>query len=60
MAYTGWYLNGIHHRLDGPAWQRWDENGELINEDYYINDKKLSKEEWKRYLFNQKLRELWG
>ena len=40
-SYTAYYINGKLHRLDGPAIILLHGRGE-----YYINDKKLSKEEF--------------
>ena len=30
-----WYKDGKYHRLDGPAYQRWDKNGQKESEMYF-------------------------
>ena len=32
-----WCTNGMKHRVNGPAWLMWDENGMLIEEKWYLN-----------------------
>ena len=47
MIYSkSYYLNGKHHRLDGPAFIMYNERGDVIDEEYYINDTMHTKEEF--------------
>ena len=41
--YEIWYLNGIRHREDGPAYQSWYKNGQKEYEFWYLNGKIYSR-----------------
>jgi len=43
-----WFINDNLHRVDGPAVVWYDKAGEIINEEYYINDLELSKQKWEQ------------
>ena len=34
-----WFLNGKHHREDGPAVERWLKNGQKFEESWWLNGK---------------------
>ena len=44
LATMSFFMNGLKHRIDGPAFQKWDEDGKLYKEDYYLDNMKVSKE----------------
>lgn len=59
-----WTVNSKFHRLDGPAYTIKNlETGEIDDEEYYINGKSYSKEEFNNFvkgLDNKEEKELLG
>ena len=56
--YEGYYNGTTHHRLDGPARQYWDVNGNTVFEQWLINGNALKNkelEEYKNWLVDHKL-----
>jgi hypothetical protein len=55
-------IKGILHRIDGPAHTEYDPyDGSIINNLYYINGERLTKEEWySRLSTEQKVNLLYG
>ena len=43
------FLNGIQHRIDGPAYIWYYESGQIEKEDWYINSKELKNNELIEY-----------
>lgn len=54
-SYEEWYKNGKLHKEDGPAVIYYTN---LYNEEYYLNDKRLTKEEFFQ-IKNLELIKLW-
>lgn len=50
LMYELWCKDGKLHRLDGPAFQRWDENGQRAYESWYIEHRFYTKEEFDQYV----------
>jgi hypothetical protein len=49
LASEIWYVDDEYHRLDGPAHQRWYENGQKESEMWRINGVDYTKEEFDEY-----------
>lgn len=45
-----WYRDGKLHRLDGPAIRHKSFYSEVMNEEYYINNVRFTKEEFDEYV----------
>ena len=43
------------HRLDGPSFQTFNSDGQLSNEEYYINDTNYTKYDYDAEIFKMKL-----
>lgn len=41
-----WLLNGERHNPDGPAYRSWLPNGTLGREEWWLNGKELTKEDF--------------
>ena len=41
-----WYKHGIDHRLTGPSWISYNDNGEIYMKGYYIEGKEYTREDW--------------
>jgi hypothetical protein len=52
--FEAYYLNGNLHREDGPTYQRWDENGDKKYEEYYLINKRYSKEAYDKIILKEK------
>ena len=46
ISYKWWYKHGRPHRLTGPAYISYRINGDILTEKYYLNGKKLMKNDW--------------
>jgi len=42
-----YYNNGKLNNNNGPAYIKWNEEGEIINYEFYLNGKKLEQPKWK-------------
>ena len=49
------FLGLTVHRLDGPAYQAFYDNGQLEYESYYINNKYYTTSAYDVYMFNKKM-----
>ena len=38
VACEYWRVNGQYHRLDGPAWVRYNQQGEIIEQEFWVRD----------------------
>ena len=38
-SYDKWVVHGIYHREDGPAYIRYDKNGEIVEKRWFWNSK---------------------
>ena len=52
LSYEKYMLNGEHHREDGPAWIYYHRDGSTY-EDYFLNGKYYSKEDYKLWKINK-------
>jgi hypothetical protein len=46
ILYRSYYLNGLSHRLDGPAYIYYDTLGSIICEGYYLLGRHITEEEF--------------
>ena len=46
ICYKFWYNHGHQHRLTGPSYIEYGDNGEIEHKNYYINGKRLTQEQW--------------
>ena len=44
VEYEYWYVNGLNHRLDGPAYVQYHANGQVYCEGWYYEGKQVTPE----------------
>ena len=46
LEYQEWCFNGQRHRVNGPAFEHFDDNGQVSLQSWYLDGQKLSEEDW--------------